>query len=174
LCLGHGLGRPSAVGRAAQRGFWIRRNLRPALEALSDPPQSRGGASELVGRLDVRGALRESSTPDPTNADREGSGPAPPRRGQVLLRQWHRWSRLGRGAVGIPRASPEHTVPPGTLPERSSAPLRAAGACFDGREVEGVRAGALGARDAINLEDLLTGKYPPVGTCPHCGHASSS
>jgi hypothetical protein len=27
---------------------------------------------------------------------------------------------------------------------------------------------------AVTLEDLLTGKYPPVGTCPHCGHATDA
>lgn len=22
----------------------------------------------------------------------------------------------------------------------------------------------------IGVDDLLTGKYPPAGACPHCGH----
>jgi len=22
----------------------------------------------------------------------------------------------------------------------------------------------------VTVDDVLTGKYPPAGTCPHCGH----
>jgi hypothetical protein len=24
----------------------------------------------------------------------------------------------------------------------------------------------------VSVDDVLTGKYPPAGTCPHCGHHS--
>ena len=23
---------------------------------------------------------------------------------------------------------------------------------------------------AVSVDDVLAGRYPPVGTCPHCGH----
>jgi hypothetical protein len=26
---------------------------------------------------------------------------------------------------------------------------------------------------AVPFDDLLAGKYPPVGACPHCGHIES-
>jgi hypothetical protein len=25
----------------------------------------------------------------------------------------------------------------------------------------------------VGVDDLLAGKYPPAGTCPHCGHCKS-
>ena len=25
----------------------------------------------------------------------------------------------------------------------------------------------------VGVDDVLTGKYPPPGVCPHCGHASA-
>ena len=25
----------------------------------------------------------------------------------------------------------------------------------------------------VGVDDLLTGKYPPPGTCPHCGHCDA-
>ena len=27
---------------------------------------------------------------------------------------------------------------------------------------------------SVGVDDVLTGKYPPPGTCPHCGHDSRS
>jgi hypothetical protein len=24
----------------------------------------------------------------------------------------------------------------------------------------------------VGVDDVLTGKFPPAGTCPHCGHAA--
>lgn len=26
----------------------------------------------------------------------------------------------------------------------------------------------------VGVDDILTGKYPPPGTCPHCGHVTAS
>jgi hypothetical protein len=26
----------------------------------------------------------------------------------------------------------------------------------------------------VGVDDVLTGKYPPAGTCPHCGHVSDA
>ena len=27
---------------------------------------------------------------------------------------------------------------------------------------------------AVSVDDVLTGKYPPAGTCPHCGHRTDA
>ena len=40
----------------------------------------------------------------------------------------------------------------------------------NGRAVSASTAVRVARFAGVTVDDVLTGKYPPAGTCPHCGH----
>ena len=43
-----------------------------------------------------------------------------------------------------------------------------------GRPVSATLAFRVARFAAVPMDDLLAGKFPPAGTCPHCGHIAES
>ena len=43
-----------------------------------------------------------------------------------------------------------------------------------GRPVTPLMAFRVARLAAVGVDDVLTGKFPPAGTCPHCGHMDLS